>query len=69
MKEVFTIVQRKGRDKGQWVRIGAAFENRDGSLTVKLDALPVNGELHIREKREWDQQREGWHNDDQPEHG
>jgi hypothetical protein len=31
------------------VRIGAAFVNRDGSLHVRLDAMPVNGKLHIRD--------------------
>jgi hypothetical protein len=27
----------------------AAFENRDGSLSVVLDALPVDGKLQIRD--------------------
>jgi hypothetical protein len=31
------------------VRVGAAFVNRDGSLNVRLDAMPVNGELQIRD--------------------
>ncbi|MEE9197759.1 MAG: hypothetical protein V3U45_06415 [bacterium] len=51
MKSVFTIVEgRKEPDKKFWVRIGAAFENEDGSTTVYLDALPVNGLLQIREE-------------------
>jgi hypothetical protein len=29
--------------------VGAAFVNRDGSLNVRLDAMPVNGELQIRD--------------------
>jgi hypothetical protein len=44
---VFTTVLRK--DRTMWIRIGTAFTNRDGSLNVVLDALPVNGKLHIRE--------------------
>ncbi len=32
------------------MRIGIAFENRDGSFNVKLDALPVNGTIHIRDE-------------------
>jgi hypothetical protein len=32
-----------------WNRIGIAFVNGDGSLNVKLEALPVSGELHIRD--------------------
>jgi len=49
MKEVYTIV--KNGEKDYWNRIGNAFVNRDGSLTVKLNALPVNGQLNIRDPR------------------
>ena len=45
-KQVFTIVERNG--KNYWVRIGTAFTNKDGSETVYLDALPVNGRMQIR---------------------
>ena len=48
-KVVYTVVTRGNRT--QWVRLGLAFINRDGSLTVKLDALPINGELQIRDPR------------------
>jgi hypothetical protein len=46
LRQVFTIVERNG--KNFWVRIGTAFINKDGSETVYLDALPVNGRMHIR---------------------
>ena len=53
MKSVFTIVEgRKEQEKKYWVRIGRAFENKDGSTTVYLDALPVHGLLQIREENE-----------------
>ena len=32
----------------RWTRIGAAFENRDQSLTVLLNALPVNARIVLR---------------------
>jgi hypothetical protein len=48
-KVVYTIVQRARDGRKFWLRIGAAFENRDGSLNVHLDAMPVNGQLQIRE--------------------
>jgi len=54
MKHVYTIVEggREGTKKDDyWVRIGVAFENRDGSINVKLNALPVNGTLHIRDRK------------------
>ena len=51
MKDVFTIIEKEGWDKPVWCKIGAAFDNRDGSLTLFLDALPVNGKLHVRERK------------------
>jgi hypothetical protein len=47
--KVYTIVEKPGSPKGIWLDIGVASDNRDGSLSVKLDALPVNGAIHIRE--------------------
>ena len=47
--KVYTIVEKPGSPKGIWLDIGVATENRDGSMSVKLDALPVNGAIHIRE--------------------
>jgi len=49
VKDVFTIV--KNGEKDYWNQIGKAFLNRDGSLTVKLNALPTNGQLNIRDPR------------------
>jgi len=46
VRHVFTVVDRSG--KSFWIRIGAAFENYDGSETVLLDALPINGKMQIR---------------------
>jgi hypothetical protein len=47
LKSVYTIVDRGG--KTFWVRIGVGFTNRDGSLNLKLDAIPVNATLHVRD--------------------
>jgi hypothetical protein len=55
MKDVYTIIEagKEGtRKEDFWVRVGVAFENKDGSLNVKLNALPVNGTLHIRDRKE-----------------
>lgn len=54
-KDVLTVVERNG--KSFWTKVGSAFENRDGSLSVLLDALPVNGKLQIREPRQRDETR------------
>ena len=54
--DVFTIVERAQKsnasaedsEKKYWVKIGSAFVNKDDSLNVYLDAVPVNGMLHLR---------------------
>ena len=46
-KVAYVITERN--DKQYWNRIGVAFVNNDGSINVKLDAVPVSGELQIRD--------------------
>jgi hypothetical protein len=57
MKLVYTIVERKD-GKSFWTRIGAAFTNRDGSLTLKLDAIPIGGTMQVRDWEPRDAERE-----------
>jgi hypothetical protein len=47
MKIVYVITERN--QKSYWNRVGVAFVNSDGSINVKLEALPVSGELQIRD--------------------
>jgi hypothetical protein len=47
---VFSI--RKGKNGSIWVRAGYAELNRDGSLNLHLDVLPLDGCLHVRESYE-----------------
>ena len=44
---VYVIVKHPGRAP-YWMSVGKAFVNRDHSLNVRLDALPIDGQLHIR---------------------
>jgi hypothetical protein len=44
---VFSI--RAGRNGSIWVRAGWAEVNRDGSVNLNLDVLPLDGKLHVRE--------------------
>jgi hypothetical protein len=49
-KVVYNIVE--GKDgKSYWTRIGIAFENKDGSLNIFLNQLPLDGKLHVREPK------------------
>jgi hypothetical protein len=53
MKTVFTVVERSP-GKSYWVRIGVGFVNQDGSMNLRLDAIPVNGVLQVREWEAYD---------------
>ncbi|MCA9639665.1 MAG: hypothetical protein H6718_17150 [Polyangiaceae bacterium] len=46
-KIVYCITENKGRK--YWNRVGVAFVNVDGSINVKLDAMPVSGDMQIRD--------------------
>jgi hypothetical protein len=46
-KVCYVINERN--DKSYWTRVGVAFINKDGSLNVKLDALPIGGTMQIRD--------------------
>ena len=54
MKDVYAIYESKtdGRGRSRWVGVGVAFDNRDGSLNVLLDAIPLSGRLQIRDRAE-----------------
>lgn len=56
-KVVYTIVERQRDGKKYWLRIGAAFENRDGSINIYLDAMPTNGTLQLRDHLPSDEPR------------
>jgi hypothetical protein len=46
--KIYTVVEKPGMAKGIWLEIGVAKENRDGSISGKLDCLPVNGSIQVR---------------------
>ena len=50
IKDVFVINEVK-EGKSNWARIGVAFVNKDQSLNVVLDAIPMTGKIHIRDRK------------------
>ena len=54
--KIYTVVEKPGQQKGIWLEIGVGSENRDGSISGKLDCLPVSGSIQIRE---WEPRRNG----------
>ncbi|MBM4283390.1 MAG: hypothetical protein FJ137_22485 [Deltaproteobacteria bacterium] len=47
-KEVWLVEDRKNA-RSVWTRVGAAFENADGSWNIKLSAVPLGGRLNVRD--------------------
>lgn len=39
--ELWGVVRRKGSEQDYWTRIGAAFENKDGSWNLLFDYFPT----------------------------
>ena len=57
---VYAVLDRKDGGRPYWMKVGAAFTNRDSSLTVVLDAFPSStNRLQIREQRFQDDARPG----------
>lgn len=51
IKDVYVVAERGENQKSSWSKIGVAFINRDDSLNVILDAVPLTGKLHIRDRQ------------------
>jgi hypothetical protein len=48
VKTVYTILDRAS-GKPYWMRVGSAYENKDGSINVRLDAMPSTFSFQIRD--------------------
>ena len=55
-KPVFALTERG--EKTFWTRVGIAFENKDRSITLQLDALPVSGRLQIRDNEDREERQD-----------
>ena len=55
LKDVFAISEKQAASgieaKDRWTKIGVGFVNRDNSINVVLDALPINGRFQIRDRQ------------------
>ena len=67
MWKVICPVEKKDGTGTHWSRLGIAYGNKDESINLYLDSLPLNGKLQLREfteeeLRERDQRRAGYQN-------
>ena len=58
LKDVFAISERPLSSasssqgaKERWTKIGIGFVNKDNSINVVLDAMPLNGRFQIRDRQ------------------
>ncbi|MBU4484166.1 hypothetical protein KKA47_01965 [bacterium] len=51
MKDIYQIIERGEGQRPLWTRIGVAFVNKDSSLNLFLDSVPLNGKLHVRDRK------------------
>ncbi len=50
---VYAVPDSKDGERTYWPKIGIAFTNRDGSIAILLDALPLGtNRLQVRELRD-----------------
>lgn len=57
MKTVYTITERDN-GKSFWTKIGVGFVNTDGSINLKLDAIPIGGhQIQVRDYEPYDPAR------------
>ena len=47
IKMAYCISERNG--KSYFNKVGVGFVNKDGSWNIKLESLPINGEIHVRD--------------------
>lgn len=50
----YAVEDVEGKDDSRWTRIGVSFENKDGSETILLAALPISGKLILQKPKEED---------------
>ena len=46
--KVFQVLDRGDDRKSFWSEVGIGFENKDGSINIMLNAVPLTGKLQLR---------------------
>lgn len=55
MKEILAVKEyenKQGEKKSIWIRVGSAFENKDGSMNLFFDTFPVSKDIKTIQVRE-----------------
>jgi hypothetical protein len=43
-----STVRESGNGKSYWTRIGAGWTNKDGSISIQIEAVPLDGRLIVQ---------------------
>jgi hypothetical protein len=54
----FNVRHRGEGRKAYWAIIGSAWTNKDGSLSITLDSLPMDGKIVVRVRKDGDAETE-----------
>ncbi len=55
----YAVIRYRKDDKAYWNRIGVGWDNKDGSINVQLNALPIDGRINLRVPKPKDEEDEG----------
>lgn len=50
-------VEEGNNDKNHWHKIGAAWPTKDGGLSLQLNAVPIDGKIALRSRKELERMR------------
>lgn len=51
LKDVYAIDDGSGKQQSSWTKIGIGFVNKDDSINVVLNAIPLGGRMQIRNRK------------------
>ena len=54
--KAFQIRDRGEDKKASWTEVGVGFTNKDGSINLILNAIPIDGKVQLREFTPMDDQ-------------
>jgi len=58
MFDAYHIREWEDGKKSQWTRVGVGFKNRDDSINIQLNVLPIDGKLQLRTRGENNNQKQ-----------
>lgn len=58
---IWQVIDEKKDNKSRWIRVGAGWTNKDGSLYLRFDSYPVIGRIQLRAIEDQPKAEDGGH--------